>query len=120
MFCQYCGYQITDDAAFCPKCGRKLQESQSVSIAQSMNTRIDNQPFNREVLIAYLYQLQTMEFSVNKLYQDLNGLDQQISRLGYAKEISHPYKAGVDIGGIGAFLFLGALLPPLSALWSPS
>lgn len=110
MFCQYCGNQISDDAAFCQKCGRKIRESHNTSMAQNINTSIDSQQFNRDVLIAYLYQLQTIEFSVNKLSQDLNGLDQQISRLGYSREISRPYRDGIDIPAVGAFLFLGVLL----------
>lgn len=34
MFCKYCGNQLSDDAIFCPKCGKKV-ERESVSSAPS-------------------------------------------------------------------------------------
>lgn len=37
-------------------------------------------------------------------------MDQQILRLGYSREISRPYRDGIDIPAVGAFLFLGVLL----------
>lgn len=38
MFCKYCGNELTDDAEFCPKCGRKVNE-----VVTSTSGTVENQ-----------------------------------------------------------------------------
>lgn len=111
MFCKFCGSELSDDALFCPKCGNKTR-AEAIAPASSPKNEVlpNSSEFNRDVLVSYLSQLQTMEFSVNKLSQDLNELDRWISSLGFSAQISRPYKDEVDWEGIGAFVVIGVLL----------
>lgn len=111
MFCKYCGNELSSDTRFCPMCGKKIEsEIKTGNSAIRKVSGTENMPLDHEVLVMYLYQLQVMEFSVNKLSQDLYSLNQQISSLGHSRRPSQPYSDSIDLSAVGAFLFLGALL----------
>lgn len=113
MFCQYCGHQIEDDASFCPKCGKKAKSMTHDSLIQQTSLNLKNQQLNRDVLISYLYQLQTMELSVNRLAQDLNNFDRRVALLGIPGQISQPskpYRDSVEWGAIAGAAIFGLLL----------
>lgn len=52
MFCKKCGYQLEDDARFCPKCGEKIVREGTVEKGESINSypdvpHIQNQNFEK-------------------------------------------------------------------------
>lgn len=110
MFCQYCGFQVTETASFCPNCGKRIKNKPSNPLALQSEIHVDNQRFSHEVLVSYLYHLQTIEFSVSKLEQDLQRFNWQINSLGRPRDISKPYRAGIDLEAVGSFLLLGVIL----------
>ena len=111
MFCKHCGFQLSDGSQFCSRCGKKVDERDDRRDAhKELSIVSDSDPIDRKILLNYLYQLQVVEFSADKLKQIINRLNYNISRLGKAVQPSKPYKMGVDLGAIGGFLFLGGKL----------
>ena len=110
MFCKHCGFQLSDGSQFCSRCGKKVDERDDRRDAhKEISIVSDSDPIDRRILLNYLYQLQIVEFSADKLKQIINRLNYNISRLGKAVQPSRPYQTGVDLGAIGGFLFLGAI-----------
>lgn len=110
MFCKHCGFQLSDGSQFCSRCGKKVDERDDRRDAhKELSIVSDSDPIDRKILLNYLYQLQVVEFSADKLKQIINRLNYNISRLGKAVQPSKPYKMGVDLGAIGGFLFLGVI-----------
>lgn len=92
MYCYKCGKQIQDDAVFCCFCGAKndnrLLENNgnnnaNVSVADQQT--LINNVFNRDVLVNYLYNIRTMEVSLDKLHKIKDNLEYRISNLGIRK-----------------------------------
>lgn len=110
MFCQYCGNELGDDARFCQRCGKKIELSEETVVDANEGMYAEEALFDRDVLILYLNQMRTLEFSKLQLSCKLNDLDNQISNLGHSRNVSTPYKDSVDIEAIGGGLFLGVLL----------
>lgn len=82
MFCSHCGKPISDGARFCPNCGAQAQAQPPAPPAHESLVPTASS-LNHDVLVSYLYQLRSMEFSKYKLAAMINTLDYQISRLGY-------------------------------------
>ena len=102
MYCQYCGFALHDQAAFCPQCGKQVirNEVEDKSIYASPDNILGGKSvaFNRDILVLYLSHLRTLEFSIQKLSTDLRYLDTQISRLGHPAQKYTPYHASPSIG----------------------
>lgn len=48
MFCKYCGYKLTDDAIFCPNCGRKIDLDVSEHAAPKSDNKQDSYNFDAD------------------------------------------------------------------------
>lgn len=105
MFCQHCGFSLQAQAKFCPECGKQVVKIPEKKQTAEVSSRIEPQnlvasgsEFNRDVLVSYLHQLRTLEFSAQKFSNDLNNLDYRISRLGAPAYKPEPYRRRADVG----------------------
>lgn len=120
MFCSNCGKEISSNQKFCCYCGA---ENNSVG-KQSIINRSYSSPvvtnhastiFNRDVLINYLNNLQTLEFAKHKLTQEKNNIEYQINSLCIPRPV-HYVSILEDCGpllGLAGF----AVVVFLIALW---
>lgn len=89
MFCSHCGKPMSDGARFCPNCGAQAQTQPPTPPTHESLVPTPNS-LNHDVLVSYLYQLRSMEFSKNKLAVMINTLDYRISQLGYYQNFPNP------------------------------
>ena len=75
MFCYKCGYEISDDAQFCSKCGTAQN---TISSALTTNPQPESKDLDREAIIIYLSDVLAMECSINKLQNAWSNIDNSI------------------------------------------
>lgn len=96
MFCSNCGSTLEDQQKFCPNCGAKSQKEKTVSLSDLSNTKNveivdntwENTAFNRDVLINYLQNIQTLEFAKQKSSEEVNEIYNKINSLGHRKNVA--------------------------------
>lgn len=95
-FCSECGQQINAQQKFCSHCGAEntnrvidenSQEMYTNNYSSSCTTKQINTVFNRDVLINYLNNLQTLEFTKRKRTKNKEKIINKIESLGHAKTI---------------------------------
>lgn len=62
--------------------------------------------FNRDVLVIYLRQVQTLEFSIQKMATDLRYIDDKISKLGHPVQKHTPYHANSISTGDNIYMIM--------------
>lgn len=93
MYCQHCGFPLQEKANFCPRCGKRSTNIHSIGSDFKSVTAEKMNIFNRDVLVIYLRQVQTLEFSIQKMATDLRYIDDKISKLGHPAQKHTPYHA---------------------------
>ena len=93
MYCQHCGFPLQEKANFCPHCGKRSTNIHSIGSGFKSVTAEKMNIFNRDVLVIYLRQVQTLEFSIQKMATDLRYIDDKISKLGHPVQKHTPYHA---------------------------
>lgn len=125
MFCFNCGKEISNDQKYCCFCGaeNKLFLNSDLNIIQNKTkptreVKPSDIIFNRDVLINYLYNLQTLEFAKNKLEYIKENLEYKIGSLCHASRVS-PKASLSDYGAcFGGFVAMVGIF--LLALWLDS
>lgn len=91
MFCPNCGNNCAENQKFCKNCGTNLFSTESanfVACSEQNNTVVQQDSmFNRDVLINYLYNLQTLEFARHKMQDDADDAEYRIDNLGISRHI---------------------------------
>lgn len=79
MFCIKCGYELSDDALFCQKCGTKLKTMKSgMEIGEK---RTDKTDLDREAVEIYLRDVLNLECIKKKYLSAIQTLDKTINNL---------------------------------------
>lgn len=124
MFCSNCGKEISNNQKFCCHCGAENNSNITSTGNQAIINRSHSSPvvtnqastiFNRDVLINYLNNLQTLEFAKHKLTQEKNNIEYQINSLCIPRSV-HYVSILEDCGpllGLAGF----AVVVFLIALW---
>lgn len=114
MFCSNCGQQVSSKQKFCSHCGAenqnvtydlKNENLSNDSYSQSSGKAQINTLFNRDVLINYLNNLQTLEFAKHKLNQEKRDMEYRIDSLCIPRSVGYVS----IIEDCGAFLGLSGL-----------
>lgn len=111
MFCSNCGKEILDNQKFCCYCGsenvnlsqNQIVSSQPVSVA-STSARDNQSGFNRDVLINYLNNIQTLEFAKNKLETNKDITQDNIYSLANPQNIRPPIVDWGEHGSVIGFI----------------
>ena len=100
MYCSECGNKISDNSKFCSYCGTKIERGifndevpQNISMDDIKKYKHDV----REGILVYLYDILSMEFSINKLQNEIDSIKSTMSIYTfwfYTKfyKLNHPIK----------------------------
>ncbi len=123
MFCSNCGKEISNNQKFCCHCGAENNSNAASVGNQAIINRSHSSPvvtnhvntiFNRNVLINYLNNLQTLEFAKHKLNQEKRNIEYRIDSLCIPQSVGYvsiledcgPF---LGLAGLAVVVFLIAL-----------
>lgn len=113
MFCSECGNAVDEGVAFCPGCGAKIEEAQTVSTVSISNPKVEKTMEPKNGFFASLFDFSFSRFITTKIIKVLYGIGVVVAVLGAGAAILLPVFKGYSSEG-GKFLAL--ILFPLLAL----
>lgn len=101
MYCSECGKQILDNSKFCSYCGSKIDNKSFNDIDMTVeNASVDIRKYEQDVrkgTLIYLHDILSMEFSINKLQNEIQSRKDTIIihdnwLFGKCFDLQHPIK----------------------------
>ncbi len=111
MFCQHCGYELSENINFCPKCGCKCEKQIQQGDTTVANGHISQSEINRDVTIQYLYDVRVLETAKLKLQKRIKENTEKCKHLGIPQLFTKPDNdSSIPVCGIGFMCLIFAVL----------